>query len=123
MFGIGLPEMILIMAVALIVVGPDKLPDLAKSLARQFLELKKAAQSLKENFTEELDDDPKPWERLPPPHPPGGDLLKDNFQRAQPLGGFVQEEPGEDDLPSSFTDSQPQEQQIEEKTPSEPEPQ
>ena len=50
MFGIGLPEMILIMAVALIVVGPDKLPDLAKSLARQFLELKKAAESLKDNL-------------------------------------------------------------------------
>ncbi|NOR26074.1 MAG: preprotein translocase subunit TatB, partial [Desulforhopalus sp.] len=27
MFGIGLPEMILILALALIVVGPDKLPD------------------------------------------------------------------------------------------------
>ena len=35
MFGIGLPELILIMAVALIVVGPDKLPGLARSLAKE----------------------------------------------------------------------------------------
>ncbi|NOR09988.1 MAG: twin-arginine translocase subunit TatB, partial [Desulfovibrionaceae bacterium] len=41
MFGIGLPELILIMGLALIVVGPDKLPGLAKSIAKQILELKK----------------------------------------------------------------------------------
>lgn len=53
MFGIGLPELILIMAVALIVVGPDKLPDLARGLAKQFFELKKAANSLKDSLQEE----------------------------------------------------------------------
>lgn len=53
MFGIGLPEMILILALALIVVGPDKLPDLARSVAKGIMELKKAAEGLKESFTEE----------------------------------------------------------------------
>lgn len=53
MFGIGLPEMILICALALIVVGPDKLPDLARSVAKGLLELKKTAQTLKENITAE----------------------------------------------------------------------
>ncbi len=53
MFGIGLPEMILILALALIVVGPDKLPDLARSLAKGLLELKKTAEGLKASFTEE----------------------------------------------------------------------
>lgn len=59
MFGIGLPEMILIMALALIVVGPDKLPDLARSLAKGIMELKKTAEGLKETLAEEgnpLDD-------------------------------------------------------------------
>lgn len=59
MFGIGLPEFILIMALALIVVGPDKLPDLARSVAKGILELKKTANTLKENLTAEgnpLDD-------------------------------------------------------------------
>ena len=53
MFGIGLPEMILIMALALIVVGPDKLPDLARSLAKGLMELKKTAEGLKDSLTEE----------------------------------------------------------------------
>lgn len=53
MFGIGLPEMILIMALALIVIGPDKLPDMARSLAKGLMELKKTAESLKTSFAEE----------------------------------------------------------------------
>ena len=53
MFGIGLPEMILILALALIVVGPDKLPDLARSLAKGLMELKKTAEGLKESFSGE----------------------------------------------------------------------
>jgi sec-independent protein translocase protein TatB len=53
MFGIGLPEMILIMALALIVVGPDKLPDLARSLAKGLMELKKTAEGLKDTLAEE----------------------------------------------------------------------
>lgn len=53
MFGIGLPEMILILALALIVVGPDKLPELARSVAKGVLELKKTVSSLKEDLAEE----------------------------------------------------------------------
>jgi sec-independent protein translocase protein TatB len=54
MFGIGLPEFILIMALALIIVGPEKLPDLAKTLAKQLMELKKTANDLKDSLQEEL---------------------------------------------------------------------
>jgi sec-independent protein translocase protein TatB len=53
MFGIGLPEMIVIFAVALIVVGPDKLPGLARSLAKGLMEMKKALNEVKENLTQE----------------------------------------------------------------------
>lgn len=62
MFGIGLPELILIMAVALIVVGPERLPDLAKSLGKGIVELKKAASSLKDTLNEE-DEDAPAWEQ------------------------------------------------------------
>ncbi len=50
MFGIGMPEMILILAVALIVIGPKKLPDLAKSLGRAMGEFKKATSDLKDSM-------------------------------------------------------------------------
>lgn len=50
MFGIGMPEMILILAIALIVMGPKKLPDLAKSLGRAMREFKKATNEFKETM-------------------------------------------------------------------------
>lgn len=53
MFGIGMPEMLLILAIALIVIGPKKLPDLAKSMGRALREFKKATSELKESI--ELD--------------------------------------------------------------------
>ena len=45
-----MPEMLLILAIALIVIGPKKLPDLAKSLGRAFAEFKRATSELKESF-------------------------------------------------------------------------
>lgn len=53
MFGIGLPEMIVIFVVALLVVGPDKLPDLARSLAKGLFELKKSMNEVRSSFAEE----------------------------------------------------------------------
>jgi len=50
MFGIGMPEMILILAVALIVIGPKKLPDLAKSLGQALGEFRKATRELKDTI-------------------------------------------------------------------------
>lgn len=55
MFGIGMPEMIMILAIALIVIGPKKLPDLAKSLGRAMREFKRATSEFKETLA--VDDD------------------------------------------------------------------
>jgi TatA/E family protein of Tat protein translocase len=56
MFGIGLPELIIIMVIALIVIGPSKLPDLARALGKGLAEFKKASQEIKEslNLDEEI---------------------------------------------------------------------
>ena len=53
MFGIGMPELLLILAVALIVIGPKKLPDLAKSLGRAMGEFKRATNDLKQSIEQE----------------------------------------------------------------------
>lgn len=53
MFGIGFPELLLILALALIVLGPKRLPDLARALGRGIAEFKKATDELKESFQEE----------------------------------------------------------------------
>ena len=55
MFGIGMPEMLLILAIALIVIGPKKLPDLAKSLGRAMREFKRATSDFKETLA--MDED------------------------------------------------------------------
>jgi TatA/E family protein of Tat protein translocase len=61
MFGMGMPEILLILAIALIVIGPQKLPELAKSLGRALNEFKRATNELKETI--DLDADLKDVKR------------------------------------------------------------
>jgi sec-independent protein translocase protein TatB len=50
MFGIGITEIIVILVVALLVVGPKKLPELAKTLGRTMAEFRKTADDFKESI-------------------------------------------------------------------------
>jgi sec-independent protein translocase protein TatA len=66
MFGIGLPELLVIAALALILIGPKKLPDLAKSIGKTLGELRRATDDVKESILEEInpikDEMPNKWE-------------------------------------------------------------
>lgn len=67
MFGIGFPELLLIMALALIVLGPKRLPDLARALGRGLSEFKRATDELKQTFDEETNT----YDLKRPPGAPG----------------------------------------------------
>jgi TatA/E family protein of Tat protein translocase len=58
MFGIGLPELVLILVVALLVFGPNKLPEIARSLGRGLAEFRRASNELRQSFQEPLDGRP-----------------------------------------------------------------
>jgi sec-independent protein translocase protein TatA len=54
MFGLGIPELIVIFVIALVVFGPKKLPDLGKSIGRAMAEFKKAQQDFQESVQSEM---------------------------------------------------------------------
>ncbi|WP_367361435.1 Sec-independent protein translocase protein TatB [Syntrophus buswellii] len=57
MFNIGMQELLLIAAVALLVVGPKRLPDVAKSLGKGLAEFRKTAEGVTDSLKGTLQDD------------------------------------------------------------------
>ena len=63
MFGIGVTELLIIGAIALVLIGPEKLPSALKSLGKFVTEMKRSVNEVKHSVEEEIND-----------------LTKDNFQ-------------------------------------------
>ncbi len=53
MFGIGMPELLLILALAIIVIGPKKLPDIARAMGKGLAEFRRATDELRHSISEE----------------------------------------------------------------------
>ena len=54
MFGIGIPEIIIIIVVALIFIGPDKLPGVLRSIGKGLVELKRATSDVRSTVQDEM---------------------------------------------------------------------
>ena len=70
MFGIGMPELIVILVVGLLVLGPKRLPELARSLGRGMAEFRRASSDLRSSLDAALHEPPapaKPEEKKPAP--------------------------------------------------------
>ena len=100
MFGIGMPELLLLLAIALIVIGPKKLPDLAKSLGRAMREFKKATNEFKETIQidEDLSDVKKAFDGL-------GEDIKDSISPKKDIAEFKRpDEPESAESPADQKD-------------------
>lgn len=85
---VGPTEIILILIVALLVFGPQKLPEVGKSIGRGLREFRRASQEMKDEFIGGLDD-----ESPPPPTYPTAVAPPPDADAAATTPGSIAEEP------------------------------
>jgi Tat protein translocase TatB subunit len=74
MFGIGFPELLVILVVALLVLGPKRLPEVARTLGKGLAEFRKATADITEELRDaqrSLEEETRAAARLAQPRKPG----------------------------------------------------
>ena len=110
-----MPELLLLLAIALIVIGPKKLPDLAKSLGRAMREFKKATNEFKETIQidEDLSDVKKAFDDL-------GEDIKDSISPKKDTAEFKrpdESKPAEDQVDPNGKEAESSEKADKEEKP------
>lgn len=54
MFGIGLPELVMIMVLALLVLGPQRLPEVARMVGRAYGQLRRASEEFQRTIHQDI---------------------------------------------------------------------
>ena len=100
MLGIGMQEILIILVVALIVIGPKRLPELARTLGKGFAEFRKAADDLQE--TVRIDLQREQQEEFKKKYP---DLVPDEDESPEPDPASASPSTG-DDLTTKTSEAQ-----------------
>ena len=79
MFGIGTSEILIILVIALLVLGPNEIPKIAKALGRGMRELERAKNELKDSIQFEIDEQESREAKAPEQSAPEG-----NAEEAEP---------------------------------------
>ncbi|WP_353300183.1 TatA/E family twin arginine-targeting protein translocase [Thermus thermophilus] len=82
---LGMPEILVILVVALLIFGPKKLPELGRSLGQSIREFKRGAQEIREELEKsvEVKEEPKPR---------GAEAAKEEVKAEGPAGKALEAE-------------------------------
>ena len=75
-FNIGAPELIVILVIALLIIGPGKLPDVGSALGKSIREFRKASSDVQD--VTKIDTSPIPPAAPPPAQPPSSEPTTEN---------------------------------------------
>jgi sec-independent protein translocase protein TatB len=103
MFGLGMGEVVIILVLALLLLGPQRLPDAAKQIGKGLREFRKATEDLKQQFESELYlSDEKPGKK-PTLVPPVGPAASDAALGMSPPGSV----PAQGEVPKASVENVP----------------
>jgi TatA/E family protein of Tat protein translocase len=92
MFGISTQELLIVLVIALVIIGPKKLPELARTLGKGFSELRKAMDGVKKNVNLDsalnamMRDDPEPKRKSTPESPSESEQAKNEHEEQELRG-------------------------------------